>query len=178
MKRFGLPAVAVAVVGFFLFGWIAAWRDGRRGVERTEALLRGDRTARLESFDISYQQRRVHCTDPEVLRYFESCFREGDPRYPNRGGMVTYLLRLEFEGGGRLEALTYWSEGGFRLYMPYQSTDTGEEPRGSAWFQPPVPAPVREMIDFLNEDSPRARGQVLILEPGARRRERDAPLPR
>ena len=164
---------ALVVIGMYL---ICSWSLARKGsIEKAEALLRGDKTAQLQAFEIDYQQLRVRCTDPEALRYLESCLHEGDPLPPNSAGL-TYRLRLEFASGGSLEVTTYWCKRGFTLYMPYQATDTGESPRGGALFKSPMPASVKEMIDFLNDDSGKSRAMVLILEPGAGRREHDPSL--
>lgn len=150
-------------------------RRAQIGVAKMEALLQGDAAAQLESVEIDYQQRRVRCSDPDALRYLERCFREGDKR-PGLGGGVTYRLRLRFAGGGRVDTTTYWSDNGFRLYMPYQETDTGEEPRVRVVFSPPVPVSVAEMLAFLDRPWQEVKGAVLVIEPGGVRRESDRSL--
>src|SRR5438034_1200942 len=97
MRRSAVAAFAVFLGGYVLSGCIA----DRRGIERTESLLGGDTAVQLTSVEIRYRQRRVHCSDPDALRYLEECFREGD-QHPGLGGGVTYLLRLQFAGGGNL----------------------------------------------------------------------------
>src|SRR5262249_43355651 len=144
---------------------IANWRAGQLGIKRTEELLAGDAEAQLASFEICYQQRRVHCSDPDALRYLERCLRDGDRRR-GFGGGVTYLLRLRFVGGANLDARTYGSDGGFSFYMPYQETDTGEEPRARVVFKPPVPPAVAELVAFLDRPWQEVKGVVLVIEPG------------
>jgi len=162
------------------FGSCSVWcgienRRTQLGIGKTEMLLQGDPAAQLQSLEISYQQRLVRCSDPDALRYLERCIREGDKR-PGLGGGVTYLLRLRFVGGGQMDAATYWSENGFRLYMPYQETDTGEEPKVRVAFKPPVPQAVMEMVAFLDCPWEEVKGVVLVIEPGGIRREFDRSL--
>jgi hypothetical protein len=145
------------------------------GTEKTEALLRGDETVQLNSFEIDFQQRRVLCSDPEAVRYLERCLRENEPKRRELG--TTYRLKLRFASGGELDVRTNWFEGGFSLCMPGdRPLEDGGNPRCGVVFRPPVPSSVKEMIDFLDSDSPRAKGTVLILEDGAIRREFDPSL--
>ncbi len=111
-RRFVLIAVAVILSGYVFAGCITE----RRGVAKTEALLRGDDTVQLAAFAVEYQQRRVHCSDPESLRYLERCIREHAPTtFDDR---ITYRVSLRFAGGGRLVVRTDWSSGGFSLCCP------------------------------------------------------------
>jgi hypothetical protein len=173
--RLALAAFVIILGGYVFSGCIADRRAEQLGIKRTEALLAGDPEVQLASVEISCQKRRVRCSDPAALRYLEGCFRDGDQRPRFKAG-CTYLLRLRFAGGGSVEAATYWSEGGFCLYMPYQETDTGEEPRVRVVFKPPMPQQVAEMLVFLDRPWQEVKGMVLVVEPGSIRREFDRSL--
>jgi hypothetical protein len=169
LRWLALAAFAVALGTYGVWCGVEG-RHAQVGVAKLEALLRGDPTPQLESVEIDYQQRRVRCSDPDALRYLERCFREGDKR-PGLGGGTWYRLRLRFAGGGQVDATTYWSDNRFRLYMPYQEPDTGEEPRVRVAFRPSVPVPVAEMLAFLDRPWQEVKGVVLVVEPGGVRRE-------
>ena len=161
MRRHFVLIGVVALGGYFLVDSVGE----RRGLARTEALLRGDEKVRLHAFEVVYQQRRVRCTDPESLRYIERCFRENSRAdFDDR---ITYRVSLQFAGGGRLDMRTDWSKGGFSLCMPGDRLlQDGGEPRAWIVFRAPVPSRVQEMINFLNDYYRRARGKVLHLEAG------------
>jgi hypothetical protein len=163
------------LVGLGVFWLLLAWWSERQGVKKTEALLQGDESVRLDSFEVEYQQRRVRCTDPESLRYLERCFRENSPtRFDDR---ITYEVFLQFADGTRLGIRTDWSRAGFSLCMPGDRLlQDGGEPRAYVVFRPPMREPIKEMIDFLNDDSRKAKGVVLIMEGGTIRREADPSL--
>src|SRR6185437_2566222 len=104
---------AVALVaGYGVVQLIEGWR----GEQKTIALLSGEPNVRLKRLQIDYQQRRLVCTDPEVLRYLEERLRNHDPHYRELG--TTYELSLSFEGGGNQSFFTYWSNSGdFNLFL-------------------------------------------------------------
>lgn len=160
-----------------LIGLATCWWLERRGVENTEALLRGDESVRLDSLEIAYQQRQVFCTDPVCLRYFERCFRENAPsQFDDR---LLYRITLRFSSGGSISLLTDWSKSGFSLSMPGdRPLQDGGTPRAWVVFRAPIPGQVKEMIDFLFDESPIARGSVLFLESNGNRKETDPSLKR
>lgn len=170
-----IAALAIILLGYILWGCLAYWRAEQLGIRRIDALLAGNANVHLESFELLYQQRRVHCSDPEALRYLEGCLRDGD-QHPDLEGGLKYRLVLRFAGGGTLDTTTFWSETGFQLYMPYQETDTGEKATVKVNFKPPVPKAVAEMMAFLDRPWREVKGVVLVIEPGGIRREFDRSL--
>ncbi len=145
------------------------------GVQKAEALFQGNPGMRLKSVEIEFQQRRVLCSDPTALRYFEQCLSAGAKHDFDEGG-VTYRLRLRFVGGGQVGTQTFWLKDGFCLFLPYQETDAGVRPKVSVAFSPPVPTAFTEIVDFLNRPYQEVKGVVLILESGGIRREFDRSL--
>jgi hypothetical protein len=107
-------AVGITLAGA-VYG-IAQLVEGRRGEQKTCALLSGDMNVRLQRIQIDYQQRRVICTDPEVLRYLEERFRRHEPEPDFLG--TTYQLSLTYDGGGAQAFTSYWTDtGDFNLFL-------------------------------------------------------------
>jgi hypothetical protein len=139
--------------------------NGRHGEEKTRAMLAGNASVRLKRMQIDYQQRRVICNDPEVLRYLESRFRsyERDPDYLG----TSYQLTLTFEGGGCQSFASYWTDAGdFNFFL-------GEPGEGGTahGIRLPQPRPrgVEELVRFLAKPYQDVSGSVLILEEGGSR---------
>jgi hypothetical protein len=106
--RWALLALAVCVTVVGTGYGIVQLIDDRRGEEKTRALLSGDFAGRLRRVQIDYQQRRVICTDPEVLRYLEDRFRGHEPEPDSLG--TTYQLTLPYDGGGTQAFASYWTD--------------------------------------------------------------------
>jgi hypothetical protein len=142
----GLGALVVGIRSHF----VASWRSEEVAIRKIEALRRGDQSVRLESVEfeccepIAIQKWQPLFTDPESLRYLEECFQRNEPM--PLGGMVTYKLRLRFEGGGTVEALSYWFDGGFGLYLPGEAAGDGAGPWVTVWFKHPMPKSVDVII--------------------------------
>jgi hypothetical protein len=151
---------------------VAQLIEGHRGEWKTRALLAGDSNVRLRRVQIDYQQRRVVCTDPEVLRYLEGRFRGHEPEPQYLG--TTYLLSLAYEGGGARAFVSYWADSGdFNLFLG----EPGEGGRGHGIRLPrPRPRGVEELASFLVKQHDDVAGSVLILEAGGSRVERDSSL--
>jgi hypothetical protein len=166
--RWGIFALACLTALLLLGYGVMQLIEERRGEQKTFALLAGDPSVRFERFQIDYQQRRVICTDPEVLRYLEERFRRHDRHRLELG--TTYQLAIDYQGGGHHAFGTYWSESGdFSLSLP-EHGDGG--PSHGILLTRPRPRPLEEMIRFLCQKEGVA-GVVLILEPGGVHRERD-----
>lgn len=148
---------------------IAKLVEGRRGEEKTGALLSGDTIVRLQRIQIDYQQRRVMCTDPEVLRYLEERFRRHEPEPDFLG--TTYRLSLTYEGGGTQAFASYWTDtGDFNLFLG----EPGEGGNGHGIrLTHPRPRGVEELVNYLVKSHREVAGTVLILEAGGSRIERD-----
>jgi hypothetical protein len=170
--RWGFLALALCVTVVGTGYGVAQLFDGHRGEEKTRALLAGDPTVRLRRVQIDYQQRRVICTDPEVLRYLEDRIRghEPEPDYPG----TTYQLALSYDGGGAQAFASYWSDtGDFNLFL-------GEPGEGGTGYGIRLtrsrPRGAEELVNFLLKPYREVAGEVLILEAAGSRIERDESL--
>ncbi|MCE9564129.1 MAG: hypothetical protein K8U57_18960 [Planctomycetes bacterium] len=171
--RFILVAFFVVFGSFQFATWRKEFMETEEGIEKIKLLIRGKETVQLASFEIYYQQRRVRCSDPEALRYLESCLWKSRRKSLENAGL-TYRLRLQFAGGGSVDACTYWSPEGFHLYVPGDTpAGDGGSPSGVVVFKSPMPASIKVMIDFLQSPNDMVMGTVLILEGGGMRREND-----
>lgn len=170
--RWGFLALAVCVTAAVAGYGITRSVDSRRGEEKTRALLAGDPAVRLREVRIEYQQRRVVCTDPEVLRYLEDRLRRHEPDPDYLG--TTYDLALSYNGGGAQSFASYWTDAGdFNLALG----DLGEGGRGHGIRLPhPRPRGMEELASFLAKPNREAAGSVLILVSGGSRVERDESL--
>jgi hypothetical protein len=146
--------------------------EGRRGEGKTRALLSGDVNVRIQRIQIDYQQRRLICTDPEVLRYLEKRFRNHEPEFQFSG--ATYQLTLSFDGGGTQAFASYWDDNGdFNLFLG----EAGEGGVGHGIrLTQPRPRGVEKSVNFLSKSIEEVAGSVLILEAGGSRIERDESL--
>jgi hypothetical protein len=166
--------ILACLIAIFGAGYIAAhFLNESRGEQKVIALLGGDPNIHINRLQIDYQQRRVICVDPEVLRYIEERFRNADPERNGLG--TTYSLSLSFEGGGAKSFATYWSDyGDFSIYV---GATPGEGGKGHGiTLQHPRPQSIEELVEFLRKDYRKIAGTVLILEPGGSRVERDGTL--
>jgi hypothetical protein len=151
-----IMTVAIAGYGFSVV------RDWNRGEAKTIALLAGDTTLRIRRFEISGQQRKVICTDPDVLRYLEFQLRNHDAE--QRFGGNSYLLLLRYEGGGTDTLSTYGpDEDRFCLYVG--EPGEGGKPHGIRMSKP-RPKGIDDLLSFFRRPAQDATGRVLILEPG------------
>jgi hypothetical protein len=170
--RWALFALACLAAMLAVGYGVAQFAEGHRGERKTAALLAADPDVRVERFQIDHQQRRVVCTDPEVLRYLEERFRRNDRGAG--GGGVSYRLTLRYETGGTHAVETTWADDGdFSLSL---SDDDGFADRVGVALARPRPAAVDELVEFLDKDWKEVKGTVLILEAGGTRRERDESL--
>lgn len=168
--RLLLLASGITVMGT-AYG-VSQWIDGQRGEEKTRKLLAGDRNLLLSQMGVEYQQRRVICTDPEVLRYMEERFRthEPDPQFLG----TSYELLLTYEGGGSQAFYCYCNDtGDINVYLG----EPGEGGIGHGiHFTHPRPRGVEELVSFLLKPYREVAGSVLILEAGGSRIEQDKSL--
>ena len=140
------------------------------------ALLNGDAGVDIVSLTTKYQQRRLECTDPEVL----ACLKEAIIKHPSQkggiGGRYTYGGCFKFKGGGTFEGIVWIGTNGFEISVG-RHPDPDLIPTHSILLIQPVPAKVKLVFDFFDEPWQEAAGSVLILESGKpTRRERDESL--
>ena len=163
-------AVTIVMLGIIL-AMIPLFR-GNIGEENARQLLSGDLNVRIERIEVDGQQRRVICTDPEVLRYLEDQFRRHEPGHNFTGW--SYDLTLTFHGGGRQSFYTYWSDSGdfdFFIGEPGEG-GTGHDIR----LGKPRPQGVDRLVEFLRKPYEEIANSTLILEPGKSRIDRDPSL--
>jgi hypothetical protein len=162
----------VCIPILLLAGWGGLQiNDDWVGDQKTRALVSGSQQVRFARVQIDYQQRRVICTDPVVLRYLEERFRNhGQPR---NDPSTTYQLTIEYEGGGRHAFGTYWYENGFSLAL--LDDENGDGHIGIS-LPRPLPSQVEEIVQFLGEPWRQVKGTVLVVEPGSIHRHYDQSL--
>jgi hypothetical protein len=167
--RWVLFAIACCGATLLVGYGVAQLVEGSRGEQKTIPLLSGQPNIRLKQIQIDYQQRRLICNDPEVLRYLEERFRTFDPNRRELG--TTYRLSLSYEDGGTQSFSTYWSDSGdFSLFVG----DPGDGGKcHGILLTHPRPRAVDELISFLLKDHQDIAGTILILEAGGSRVERD-----
>lgn len=166
---FAIACCAATLLGGY---GVAQLVEGSRGEQKTIALLSGDASIRLKQIQIDNQQRRLICSDPEILRYLEERFRNFDPNRRQLG--TTYRLSLTYQDGGTQSFATYWSDtGDFSLFIG----DAGEGGKcHGILLTQPRPRAVDELIGFLLADHQEIAGTILRLEAGGSRVERDESL--
>lgn len=151
----GVPRMRVIVcsvaVGLFLFPTVGC-HSQKAGVERARALFRGDNTVLLAAIsenDYTGAWRDLF-TEPEGLRYIERCLVSSSDDVAGLGGGTTIKLRLKFQDGEEVDAMSYWRKGGFVIYLPGTYAGDGERPDGRVLFREPMPAGMRNIIRTWN----------------------------
>jgi len=157
-----LGIVIALIVGYIC---LSMWRS-HRAEQNMLALVNGDRDIRLRHVEIHGQQRRVSCSDPVVLRYLESRMCESDSEDLKSG--IIYYVVFEFEDGHWFNAHTCWFDGGFATWIEGIPGE-GTQPHIITLLKP-VPAKLREIIDFLDLPYENLPQPHLVLTP-----ENDAP---
>src|ERR1035437_2414802 len=97
MKKLKIAAVVFFVVLFALIAFYI--RDVQSGERKTLALLNGDASVEIVSLTTKYQQRRLECTDADVLRYLKEAMMKHPPGTMGVGG-YSYRGLFKFKGGG------------------------------------------------------------------------------
>jgi hypothetical protein len=155
-----VPLLLILVVALSDAGslWYA---ENARGEQKTQALLSGDANVHLERLRIEWGQRRVICTDPQVLGYLEARFRQYNPNpVVARDLCGSYEWTLSYQGGGRHAIMTTLYDGGILLDF-----DSDFPSRHEVSFPEPRPAAVDIVVKFLHRPYQEVKGIVLIVEP-------------
>lgn len=128
------------------------------------ALLNGDSTQNIISFETQYQQRRLKCTDKEVLKYFKEILSKPSEN-PGPNSAVSYMGYFTFEGGVVFK--TYIGINGkvFTISIPSQAAEESF-PTHTILLTEPIPEKVRQIFEFLDEPYQKVAGTVLIIEDG------------
>jgi hypothetical protein len=169
----GLPIIGLLGYG----GWY--WRETQLGRSKTVALLSGDAAIRFRRFEFDRGgQRRLICSDPEVLRYLEQRFREHGRGPANQFDGDGYQFTVWYADGGTDSFDSRVSTGGLSLSVPV--TSDGRPSHALIWdygpnyfteWVAPRPPGLEEMVRFLRADEVPA-DNVLILDADGVRRER------
>jgi hypothetical protein len=137
------------------------------GETKSLKLLKGDQESQIESFQITNNQRRVVCTDPEVLRDIEDRWRKHTRERRETG--LYYRLTVHFRGGGSHTFSTYWDQSSVAM-----------EPEGGDGRVPytislahPISVGLKEIVSFLFSDLGKSAGTVMVLDAHEIRYEKD-----
>ena len=159
VKR-GMGVLAI-VLGSLLAANFYSHQVGER---KLVALLNGDQTLDILSFETKYQQRRVICTDRDVLGYLKKMLLK-HPRemHPSRG--FSYYGYITFARGGKFGGYMCVGTDGFDISVSSQAPEEGWMTH-SVLLLPPVPEKVRQVFEFLGGLDQKDAGTVLILKEG------------
>jgi len=159
MKR-SIWVVAIAL-GVLMAAYFYNHRVGER---KLIAILNGDQTDDIVSFETKYQQRRLVCTDRDVLGYLKKILLQHPNTMTNVGGF-SYVGYFKFRGGGTFEGYMSIGTNGFDISISSQAAEEGCMTH-SVLLIPPLPDKVSQIIEFLNDPNEKAAGTVLILKDG------------
>jgi hypothetical protein len=169
------------IIAFTVFSLMVALvssfriHDSYSGERKILALLDGDASVDIERLTTMHQQRRLECSDAEVLRYLKDAMMKHPHQTLGVGG-YTYAGCFKFKGGGTFEGLMSISTNGFDLSVGSYANAEGISTHSIPLMRP-VPDKVKQIFDFFDEPWQQAAGVVLILEPGKPpRREHDESL--
>jgi len=129
-----------------IFGLLAAAHihNHRVGERKLLALLNGDPSADIASLEIVAQQRRVLCTDREVLGYLETMLLSHPKEMTNTTGL-SYHGAIKFSGGGTYDGYLSVRTNGFDISIASQAAEKSF-PTHSIFLTPPVPEKVKQIF--------------------------------
>ena len=134
----------------------------RRTDADLNALLLGRNDVRLTGLMIESQQRRVVCTDHEVLDYLASSLGNSHDDW-GVGGGVSYRFSFQLSTGRTSHLDGYIQRQSWSLVVPNANSQAGE-PTHVMFLHATPPDRVREMFEFLNKRYQEVSGTVLTLE--------------
>ena len=159
--RLWLAIVVLAFVASIAFD---VTKD-RHAAGDLDALILGRDNIQLTGLVIDQQQRRVICTDQEVLAYLASSLRNSYHDW-GIGGGIFYEFSFEFSTGRKYRVDGYVHRQEWSLVVPNANPEEGHRPTHVTFLHAPIPDRVREMFEFLNKRYQEVSGSVLVLEPG------------
>jgi hypothetical protein len=163
MKALEKKLILAAVIFFGLliaFTFYIHWL----GEKKMVALLDGNQSINITRLEINFQQRRLFCTDTDVLRYLKEILAKHPRGMSNTGG-GSYEGIFTFANGGQFKGALSIGTNGFYISIPSQAAEEAF-PTHCVLLIEPVPEKVQQIFNFLNEPYQKIAGTVLILEEG------------
>ena len=155
----GLLIVAIIIaISYYLSG---------RGERNLIALLNGDKTVEILSLETKNQQRRLVCTDREVLRYITEIILKHPREITNRPsvGGIGHKCCMKFKNGGVYNGYFEVRDDSFTFSIDSQAVEESW-PTHLVLLLKPVPEKVRQIFEFLNSNDKNIAGTILIVEDG------------
>jgi hypothetical protein len=137
------------------------------------ALLSGDTSVEIVRFETEYQQRRVVCTDTDLLEHLKRALVRPAPRGAVAGGL-SYVGYFKFRSGGTFRTYMQVGKTGFTVSMPAEAAEEAFPTHDIVLPQPSLDK-VKELFDFLQESNQTAAGTVLVMETGKPSRRESEP---
>jgi hypothetical protein len=157
-------AVGILVIAFVAFTRFRIIHEFKIGERKLLAALNGDQMVKISRFETEGQQRRVRCTDTQVLDYLMQMLQKHPDFMTNVGG-YSYRGRFNFTGGGSFDTEMSTSANGFCLSLTRRAVQEGI-PTHCVPMIGPVPVEVRQLFNFSEEPEQTAAGTVLVFEAG------------
>lgn len=137
----------------------------QNGERMLVAILNGDPKPEIQSIEVQYQQRRLVCTDREVIGYLKQMMLN----HPNMTMADNYAYSYEgkfmFRDGGAFVCSLGITTNGFTISIPSQAVENSF-PTHYVLLRAPVPQKVRQIFEFFLEPYQKVAGTVLILKEG------------
>jgi hypothetical protein len=156
----GGSVVALALLGHWRWQRVVA---GREMME----LLGGSSEIRIADFSVDGQQRRVVCNDRVVCDYLTAALRRATPawRAELHGAGDGYDFTFHFASSSEYQVFMSAYTNGLRFSIP--EADPPEEGKThDAEFDPPIPARLTEIGDFLGQPNRKVAGSLLVAAEG------------
>ena len=157
------------IAGFALAGlFVAIYAynyNNKIAEQKMLSLLNGNPTEAIVSFETKYQQRRLICTDSEVLSYFKEIILKHPSEMTNVGGAMSYKGYFKFRSGNTFDCYMETGTNGFEISIPSLAAEESF-PTHSVLLIEPVPQKVKQLFEFLNDSGQKADGTILTMEDG------------
>lgn len=153
---------AVIVLAFTASIALDVIRD-RRAAADLDGLILGRDNIQLTSLVIDKQQRRVICTDKEILAYLASSLRNSQSDEFGGGG-ISYEFSFRFSTGREYRVEGYVHRNQWSLVVPNANPHEGHGVTHATFLRAPIPDRVLETFDFLNKRYQEVSATVLVLE--------------
>lgn len=164
-----LFALFIAVLAVATYG-ITLYQPAEPIDLRTYEMTVRNGTNKLQKIDIHGQQRKVICTNFDVINYIELCLKS-DTYNAGKAG-IHYITVLSYADGTVCHLRTYWHESeSVELVFGHghQKSDTAHYIK----FPKPRPKYFDALTNFLQHPSHRVSGTTLIMTPSGYHTEPD-----
>ncbi len=120
-----------------------------------------NKTLKIESFEITYQQIRVECNNKKVCSYLSNIFTMRNRELLGNCSSISYQIKITYNNGETFICHMPVGEDGFCLSIPQYASEINFPTH--CYNLKDAPVELKEIHNFLNFPLEQSRGKVLIV---------------